>query len=408
MMNTAVRIQNAWLTVALLFVVAALNYLDRTMISTMRSSILHDIPMSEAQFGLLSSVFLWVYGLLSPFAGFIADRFDRSKVILISLFVWSGVTWLTAHATTFQELLITRALMGISEACYIPAALALIADYHGEKTRSLATGIHMAGIMAGQSLGFVGGWLAESYSWTSSFSWLGIFGIGYVVLLIKLLKDPRKNFSVSTKNSESEVHWKEALAKMFREPAFVRIMIYWSLMGVVSWLVMGWLPTYYLEHFALSQTKSGMFATVYLYPASLAGVIIGGFLADRWSRKNKRAVVLVPLIGLLIAAPFILLATVTNILNAAIFFFMIYAFTRAFSDANMMPILCMIVDERYRATGYGFLNMFSCIVGGLALFGGGILRDAKIDLSQIYQFAGGTMLLCAIILYRVNTKKSSI
>lgn len=407
-MNTSGRSSNIWLTVALLCVVAALNYLDRTMITTMRASILKDIPMSEAQFGLLSSVFLWVYGLLSPFAGFIADRFNRSKVILISLFVWSGVTWLTAHATTFQELLITRALMGISEACYIPAALALIADYHGEKTRSLATGIHMAGIMAGQSLGFVGGWIAESYSWTSSFSWLGIFGIAYAVLLIKLLHDPRQTNLVSTKESGSNVHWNEAITTMFKDPAFLRVMIYWSLLGVVSWLVMGWLPTYYLEHFKLSQTVAGMYATGYLYPASLAGVIIGGFLADRWSRKNKRAVVQVPMIGLLIAAPFILLATVTSFLPAAIFFFMIYAFTRAFSDANMMPILCLIVDERYRATGYGFLNMFSCIVGGLALYGGGILRDAKIDLSHIYQFAGFTMLLCAVILIWVKTKKVSI
>ena len=117
--------------------------------------------MTDAQFGLLTSVFLWVYGLLSPIAGFLADRYNRSKVIIGSLFVWSLVTWLTAHASTYEELLATRALMGISEACYIPAALSLIVDYHKGATRSLATGIHIAGVMVGQSLGFIGGWMAE-------------------------------------------------------------------------------------------------------------------------------------------------------------------------------------------------------------------------------------------------------
>src|SRR5678816_2477570 len=89
----------AWLIVALLWVVGCLNYLDRVMITTMRGSLVEAIPMTDAQFGLLTSVFLWVYGLLSPFAGFLADRFNRSRVIITSLFLWSLVTWFTAHAT---------------------------------------------------------------------------------------------------------------------------------------------------------------------------------------------------------------------------------------------------------------------------------------------------------------------
>jgi MFS family permease len=393
-----------WITVALLCLVASLNYIDRTMITTMRSSILQEIPMSEAQFGLLSSVFLWVYGLLSPFAGFIADRFNRSKVIVISLFVWSVVTWLTAHAKTFDQLLLTRALMGISEACYIPAGLALIADYHGTKTRSLATGIHMAGIMAGQSLGFVGGWIAEEYRWTSSFTVLGFFGIGYAFLLMFVLRDPAKQTAGPSIVQEEKVLFREGIGKMFRTRSFNLALFYWSLLAIVSWLVMGWLPTFYKEHFSLSQTLAGLYATGYLYPASLAGVIIGGLIADRWSKKNPRARILLPMIGMLVAAPFMFMAPLTSILPLAIGLFVVYAFTRAFADANMMPILCMIVDDRYRATGYGIFNMLSCIVGGLALYAGGVLRDAKVDLAYIYQFAGFIMLLCALLLYKVKPK----
>ena len=145
-----------WFLVALLCIVGALNYLDRMTITTMRSSIVEAIPMTDAEFGLLTSVFLWVYGFASPFAGYLADRFNRSKVIIGSLFFWSLVTWLTSMATSFEQLLAARALMGISEACYIPAAMALIMDWHTGSTRSTATGIHVAGVMVGQSLGFIG------------------------------------------------------------------------------------------------------------------------------------------------------------------------------------------------------------------------------------------------------------
>ncbi len=239
MSDKSKMIRGAWLTVGLLFVVAALNYLDRTMITTMRTSVVDAIPMTDAQFGLLTSVFLWVYGLLSPFAGFVADRFDRKRVILISLFVWSGVTWLTAHTTSFQELLLTRALMGISEAFYIPAALAAIADFHGSSTRSLATGIHQAGIMAGQSLGFVGGMVAEQYSWTTAFSFMGIFGMGYAVVLVFLLRNPPP--PAEGVDDRSGVSMREGIGKMFRNSSFLKALGYWSLLGIVSWLVMRWL-----------------------------------------------------------------------------------------------------------------------------------------------------------------------
>jgi MFS family permease len=394
----------AWLVVGLLFVVGLLNYLDRIMITTMRSSIVEAIPMTDAQFGLLTSVFLWIYGLLSPFAGFLADRYSRSRVIIISLFVWSLVTWLTVHAQTFNQLLFTRALMGVSEACYIPAALALIADYHRGSTRSLATGIHMTGIMLGQSLGFLGGWIAEDYTWTKAFSLIGMIGVVYAVGLLFVLRDAPKAAIPATDNAPKApaVKLGEAVKDLFSRKGFIMVLVFWGLLGVIGWLVLGWLPTYYKETFSLSQSMAGVYATGYLYPASLAGVLLGGFLADRWSKTNPRARILVPAIGLCIAAPFVFVGSMTNILFLAVACFMIYGLTRAFSDTNMMPILCMVSDERYRATGYGILNLFSCIVGGIGLYAGGALRDAHVDISLLFHFAAVMMLVCAGILWRLR------
>lgn len=390
-----------WVIVYLLCLVGLLNYLDRTMINTMRSSIIDKIPMSNAQFGLLTSVFLLSYGIFSPIGGFIADRYHRSRVIILSTCIWSLVTWFTSYVTNFEMLLVSRALMGISEACYLPAALALITDYHGNKTRSLAVGIHMTGIIAGQSLGFLGGWLAELYTWNFAFYFFGIIGVFYSILLACTLKDkPRLELEPASKNLffEEKINFLSVLRELMTNFNFNILLSFWCMLGIVGWLIMGWLPTYYQENFNLSQGNAGLYATGYLYPFSMLGVIIGGFIADRWNQKNKRARIIVPAIGLLIAIPGILLAVNTQYIEMAILGFMIYAFFKVFSDANLMPILCTIIDEKYRATAYGILNLFACIVGGIGIYAGGIMRDSHISMDYIFLFASFILLVCIFLL----------
>lgn len=394
----------AWLIVFLLCIVGALNYLDRTMITTMRGSITEALPMTDAKFGLLTAVFLWVYGLLSPFAGFLADRYNRSRVIIISLFVWSVVTWLTAYATTFEQLLVTRALMGISEACYIPAALALISDYHKGPTRSLAIGIHMAGIMAGQSLGFIGGWIAEEHAWNTAFSVFGIFGVFYSLIIATTLKDAPRSENQINEQNENKVNFWQAMAHLFSNTSFILLLVFWSLLSIVTWMIVGWLPTFYREHFNLSQAVAGLYATGYLYPASIVGVLLGGVIADRWSKVNVKARILVPMIGLCIAAPAIFLASTTSLVFIAIICFVLYAITKSFTDVNTMPILCLIVNPSYRATGYGVLNFFSCIIGGIGLYAGGALRDSNIDLASTFKYAALLVIFGVFLLYKMNPK----
>src|SRR5437899_10116055 len=115
----------AWLTVALLGPVALLNYLDRQMLAAMKSSMMDDIPdiATKANWGIVLGSFKWVYAILSPIGGYFADRTSRRHVIAASLFVWSGVTWATGHVTSYDQLVVARAIMGVSEAFYIPACL---------------------------------------------------------------------------------------------------------------------------------------------------------------------------------------------------------------------------------------------------------------------------------------------
>ena len=404
----------AWFVVGLLCVVGCLNYLDRNMIMTMRKSLVEAIPMSDAQFGLLTSVFLWVYGLLSPMAGFLADRFSRSRVIIISLFVWSAVTWLTAHARTFEELLIARALMGISEACYIPAGLALIADYHRGSTRSFATGVHIAGIMVGQGLGGIGGWFAERHVWHYPFTLFGIVGIAYAVFLLFTLRDaPRDGANVSAKLATEvkpqaeKVTFMAAIRSLLGNPSYLVALSFFGLLGIAGWGLVGWLPTYFQERFNLGQGAAGFSATGYLNAGAFAGVLLGGFLADQWSRTNPRGRILVPALGLCVAAVGVLLLSLTNVFAVAIAGIILYGLTRTFTDANMMPILCLIADPRYRATGYGMLNLLSCIIGGVGIYAGGALRDANVDLSKMFLAVVGVIVVCALLLFSLRPKPTS-
>jgi MFS family permease len=391
-----------WIIVSALWLVAVLNYLDRIMITTMRGSIMEAVPMTDAQFGLLSSVFLWVYAALSPFAGFLADRFNRSRLILSSLFIWSLLTWLTGHAKTFDQLLLVRALMGVSEAAYLPAALALIADYHRGPTRSLATGIHMTGLSVGSGLGGLGGWLAEHHGWSSAFDVFGLFGVFYAVVLVLVIREAPHPPADAAAIPAEKARLGEALASLFRTRSFLLLCFYWSLFGLSGWAVVGWMPTYFKEHFHLAQGAAGISATGFLYTAAILGKLVGGAWSDHWSRSHARGRILVPAIGMFIAAPAIFFVAHAPLLALAIAGLSVFGMMRGFSDTNLMPILCQVADPRYRATGYGVLNLFSCAMGGAAIYAGGALRDAHINVSTLFEIAAAALLLCGLLLLLVK------
>ncbi len=394
--------QYAWIVVGLLWLVALLNYLDRLMITTMRDAVMADIAMSDARFGLLTSVFLWVYAALSPVGGYLADRLGRARVIVGSLFFWSAATWLSGRAQTFEQLCWARALMGISEACYIPAALALIADYHRGPTRSLATGLHMTGIYAGASLGGIGGYIAESYGWRCGFEVFGAIGVVYALVLLCLLRDTPGEPREAGAAQPAVEPWHGVLAALFTQRGFQLLFALNVLVGIVNWTIYGWLPTYLREQFSLGLGAAGMSATGYIQIASLVGVLVGGAWADRWSRVNRRGRALVPAMGYCAAGPFLFLAASTQSLPLAVAGLVVFGLGRGFFDANQMPILRELVDRRYSATGYGFLNFIGTAAGGVMVYAGGALKDAQVPLGIVFQACALGLLIAGITLFWIK------
>lgn len=387
----------AWFLVGLLWVVAFLNYVDRQVIFSLFPLLDKEFHLSGGELGLLSTVFVWVYGLVSPFTGYLGDRFGRVRMIVVSLLIWSVVTWATGHARSYGELIAARAFMGLSEACYLPAALALIADCHGEKTRSLATGLHQSGLYAGIVIGGVGGgWLGESYGWRAPFTLLGAVGVLYTVLLVWGLRR-----SAGSPTAGSALNLAGSLRKLSGMRGFWRLTAVFSAVGLANWLVYTWLPLYLYERFGLSLTSAGFSATFYIQAASFAGIFIGGLAADYWGTRHRKGRIWVQTAGLAAAAPFLFVIGVAHAQTLLIVALLTFGIGRGVYDSNAMPVLCQLAPAQYRSTGYGIFNFVSCMVGGVAAAAAGFLKSV-LGLGVAFQAAAAVLVIAAFVLLTVQ------
>ncbi|MDD2438082.1 MAG: MFS transporter [Massilibacteroides sp.] len=357
-----------WIVVALLWMVALLNYMDRQMLSTMRNAMMTDISELEsaANFGRLMAIFLWIYGFMSPLSGMIADRLSRKWLIVCSLFVWSAVTWRMGYAGSFTELYLLRAVMGISEALYIPSALSLIADFHSDKTRSLAVGIHMTGLYAGQAIGGFGATVADRISWETTFHYFGIVGVVYSIVLILFLHEKKdRNAPKSTSQPTEKIPLGKGLSMLFTNIAFWVILFYFAIPSLPGWATKNWLPTLFAENLSVDMTQAGPLSTITIAAASFIGVIFGGILSDKWIQHSLRGRVYTGAIGLGLTIPALLLLGVGHTLLPIIAGAICFGIGFGMFDANNMPILCQFVPARLRATAYGIMNMTGVFAGAL-------------------------------------------
>lgn len=359
-----------WLVVALLWVVALLNYMDRQMLSTMQDAMKFDIvELQKAEaFGALMAVFLWIYGIVSPFAGVVADRVSRKKLVVGSLFVWSAVTYLMGYASDFTQLYWLRALMGVSEALYIPSALSLIADWHEGKSRSLAIGIHMTGLYVGQAVGGFGATIAATFSWHSTFYWFGIIGIAYSVVLALLLHDkPKAVDAVAASPNPATLMKKESLWRglsvVLSTWAFWVILIYFAVPSLPGWATKNWLPTLFADNLGLDMAQAGPMSTITIAASSFVGVLLGGVLSDKWVLRNIRGRIYTSAIGLGMTIPALVLLGFGHSVVAVVGAGMLFGIGFGMFDANNMPILCQIISAKYRATAYGIMNMVGVFAG---------------------------------------------
>lgn len=397
--------RTAWLVVILLMPVALLNYLDRQMLATMRSSVMADIPSigNNENWGTVLGVFKWVYAGLSPFAGLIADRFGKRFTICGSLFVWSAITWWAGHVRTYEELLWNRGLMGVSEAFYFPAALALIADYHVGNTRSRAIGMHQIAIYLGQIIGGFGGSVADSprLGWRFALDFCGIFGMLYAIPLMMYVRDVKR---VESDVRVPQLSVMSRLAELFSNKSYLLLAVYFTLPAMAGWVFRDWMPAILKDNFQLQQGEAGKLATIPWQIAAILSAFLGGWLSDMWSRRNIRGKTFISAIGMACIVAAIFGVGNASTLAMAVSFLIVFGIGWGLFDCNNMPILSQIVRPELRATGYGLMNFVSISIGGLADKQFGRLKDSGVPLNVSFSVFASAAIISIFLVLSIKPK----
>ena len=403
-----------WLVVALLWVVALLNYMDRQMLSTMCASMAVDITALEStvNFGKIMAVFMWIYGFMSPVSGIVADRVNRKWLIVGSLAVWSTVTLLMGYAETYNQVYWLRAAMGISEALYIPAALSLIADYFTGKQLSLAIGIHMTGLYMGQAIGGFGAFVAAQLSWQQTFHWFGLVGIVYALILIAFLyEDESAPRNIKTESFEPFSFRKafgsvgSSIGALLANGAFWTILFFFASCSIPGWSTKNWLPELFASSLGIDMVWAGPVATITIAASSFLGVMVGGPMADRWAQRNLKGRIFTSAIGMTLMIPALILMGFGSSLFSAISAGIIFGFGYGLFDSNTMPILCQFVNDRRRATAYGIMNMSGLFIGAMATnVLGSLAQDGQMGLGFVIM--AGALVLAILLQLTVLKPKT--
>lgn len=381
-----------------LFVAAGLNYADRTALSSVIPPLRADLGVTDAQVGLAGLLFLWTYAIVSPFAGNLADKFSRSKIVFWSILTWSGITLLTGLSRNTTELLALRTALGVAESFYLPAAVALLGEHHGPATRGKAMGFHLIGLNLGILLGgaFAGS-LAEHYGWRPGFWVLGVMGVLLAMSSRYFLSDRPAPVVAVQPRPVVAARPAQAWGYLLRTPSFHCMLVSAMVAGVASWVFLSWLPLFFAENYGMKLGAAGL-AGVALYKAPvLLGTGIGGWISDKVALRNPRGRVLVKALSFLVSCPFLFffIGAPTFPLVAAML--VISSLIRATGVPSEHAIICEVIPPQFRSTALGIFNTCGSAAGGVGVLLAGLFKQ-QLGLNVIFGASSFLYALAGVVL----------
>lgn len=367
-----------------LFVAAGLNYADRTALSSVIPPLREDLGVTDAQVGLAGLLFLWTYAIASPFAGNLADKYSRSKIVFWSILIWSLITLLTGLSRNTTDLLVLRAALGLAESFYLPAAVALLGEHHGPATRGKAMGFHLIGLNLGVLLGgaFVGS-LAEHYGWRPGFWILGVMGIALACGAKYFLSDGPVPVAEAKPVTVIAAKPVQAWGYLLRTPSFHGLLLSAIVAGVASWTFLSWLPLFFSENYGMKLGAAGL-AGVALYKAPvLLGTGVGGWISDKAIRHNGRARVMIKALSFLVSCPFLFFFIGAPTFALLATMLIVSSFIRAIGVPSEHAIICEVVPPQFRSTAIGIFNTCGSAAGGLGVLLAGLFKK-EFGLNMIF------------------------
>ncbi len=359
-----------WIVVGLLFFAGFLNLEDRVVIFSVMPLLRQELHLTDFFVGALMTTFLWTYALSSPFAGYFGDRLPRKRVAVGCLCLWSLVTTAAGLITTPGQLMATRVLLAITEAFYVPTALAIIADHHPSASRGKAVAILVIGMNLGPVVGGAGaGWIGDHYGWRPTLIILGLAGIVLAGILAIFLHDVRIGASDAPAAAPAPVRARRPLGATLREivstPSVLAIMLAVGAFSLGAWMLITWLPLYLYETFRMNLAQSGFFGNLAITGPVFLGAFFGGMLSDHLgaNRPARRMLLLLGFYALAMPWPLLFFASDTAALVLASAF--LFQLCRAFGELNSHPLLFELVSPEKRSTAVGIQNCINSVFGGL-------------------------------------------
>lgn len=409
-----------WAVVGMLWFCGFFNYADRQAVFSIFPLLGEEFGLSNLHRGAIASAFMMVYALMSPFAGFVVDRYSRRWLVASGLAIWSLVCALTGTARSYAQLLFYRAAEGLGESFYFPASMSLVSDYHGPRTRSRAMSIHQTSVYVGTAAGgIIAGYLGQYYGWRSPFFILGVIGMGYALVLPWLLIEPERGAADSKPAAlldpelplpPEKPSLVENLVEFATNPAAMMLLVVFAGANFVASTLLAWLPQFVKDQHHVDLLEAATVAGLYFPGGNLIGALCGGALADMAARKLRAGRVLVQASGLLLGAPCVYIAGTANSMGVLVPALIGIGLAKGIYDANIFASVFDVVRPALRGTTAGVMNLGGWVAGFAAPLMVGWFSDqhglgaAIAWTAGVYVVAGVLALLAAIAVSRRTAK----
>lgn len=360
-----------WELIVLLWLVFFFNQADRQIFNVILPHIKAALKLTDAELGLIASVFIWAIGLCVPLSGYIGDVFSKKKVIIFSLLLWSVATFFTGLSAGLIHLVILRGIVGSSESFYAPAANALIGEKYKDKT-GLALAIHQTALYAGIIMsGLIGALIAERFGWSAAFYFFG--GIG-IILSVVLFVRFKKIILPDALEAVKKVALLDGLMGLLEKKTAILLTLAFACMIFVNVGYLTWAPTFLHEKFNLSLANAGFSSMFYHHIFAFLGVLAGGRVSDQLAKKSPGARLKIQAWGLLLGAPFIYMLGSANDLFWVYAGMGMFGFFRGMYDSNIYASLFLVTAPGVRASVSGAMIMFAFLTGAFAPWILGIIK----------------------------------